>query len=98
MNKAEFEIYQGIIIPLNVEPVECIELMKNLISELCILEIDFPVDEQTVKLKVEQIPDLEKNKKILWDQHKEYFRSEIILKFSATINFVDCDNTKNGQT
>jgi hypothetical protein len=89
MNKAEFEIYQGIIIPLRVEPVECIKLMENLISELSILEIDFPVDTQIVKLKIEELTELDQSKKTLWDIYKRYRRDETILKFSATINFDD---------
>lgn len=89
MNKVEFEIYQGIIIPFAIEPVECGELMANLVLELSLLEIDFPIDTHVIKVKIEQQNELDESKHLLWSLYKKYGVEEIILKISAIIHFDD---------
>jgi Apea-like HEPN len=92
MNKVKIEIYQGVLLPLTVEPVESVDLFKALLSDLDGMEIDLPIDSEVkVRVKIKQIKTLNEDKKKLWALFKTYGRKEIFLKFSSTIYFKDQD-------
>ena len=90
MNKVKIEIYQGVLLPLAVEPIESVDLFNTLLSDLNGMEIDLPIDSEVkVRVKIKQIKTLKEDKKKLWELFKRYGREEIFLKLSSTIYFKD---------
>jgi hypothetical protein len=88
MNKVKIEIYQGVLLPLTVEPVESVDLFKALLSDLAGMEIDLPIDSEIkVRVKIKQIKTLNEDKKKLWALFKRYGRKEILrIKTLKSLN------------
>lgn len=89
-NKIKIDIYQGVIIPWNIEPPECIALLKKVIADLTEAAIKFPLySDPNVMVKVTRVRSLQGEKRKLWKLLKVYIRDEILLKFTTTIYFQD---------
>lgn len=93
MNKVKIDIYQGIVIPLEIESDKISEILSESLNDMHQMELNFPLDSEpnvTVKITVHDV--LEGEKKVLWETFKTYHkRQEIFIKSSATIYFKDQD-------